>query len=107
MNGSESLKSSFEKAIVEAIDLSEVFHIDNQPILNGVFAVEKSGEPAPGECRVTRLNLVPTSALQRLAYARRPPHIIWVQQLEFNRATTGASATMERRRSKRSVLRVA
>ena len=26
----------FRKGIVEAIDLSEVFHIDNQPILTGV-----------------------------------------------------------------------
>ena len=58
----------YRTGIVEAIELDEVFHIDNQPILNGVFAVPKSGTPAPGECRVTRLimNLVPTNALQKL-----------------------------------------
>ncbi|CAE7765025.1 unnamed protein product [Symbiodinium sp. CCMP2592] len=58
----------YKKGIVEAIELSEVFHVGDQPVLNGVFAVPKSGTPAPGECRVTRLimNLVPANALQKL-----------------------------------------
>ncbi|CAE7825917.1 unnamed protein product [Symbiodinium sp. CCMP2592] len=58
----------FRKGILEPIDLSEVFRVDDQPILNGIFAVEKGGDPAPGEARVTRLimNLVPTNSLQRL-----------------------------------------
>ena len=65
----------FRKGIVEAIDLEEVFHIGNQPILNGVFAVEK------GECRVTRLiyNESRANKCFAKAYGGRPPRVIRIQ----------------------------
>ncbi|CAE7323141.1 unnamed protein product [Symbiodinium sp. CCMP2456] len=58
----------YKKGIVAPIEVEEIFHVDGEPVLNGVFAVEKGGEPAPGECRVTRLimNLVPANSLQKL-----------------------------------------
>ncbi|CAE7898809.1 unnamed protein product, partial [Symbiodinium microadriaticum] len=58
----------YNKGIVAPIEAEEIFHVDGVPVLNGVFAVEKGGEPAPGECRVMRLimNLVPANSLQKL-----------------------------------------
>ncbi|OLQ14933.1 hypothetical protein AK812_SmicGene929 [Symbiodinium microadriaticum] len=58
----------YNKGIVAPIEAEEIFHVNGVPVLNGVFAVEKGGEPLPGECRVTRLimNLVPANSLQKL-----------------------------------------
>ena len=64
----------FAKGIVEGISLEEVHHVRGSPVLNGVFAVEKSGTPSPGESRITRLimNLVPSNSLQRLMTSDLP-----------------------------------
>lgn len=58
----------YDRGIIEAIPLSQVFHANGLPVLNGAFAVEKRGKAGAGQCRVTRLimNLVPTNAFQRL-----------------------------------------
>lgn len=57
-----------ELGILAEIAYEEIFQVDGQPILNGAFAVEKKGVPAPGQCRVTRLimNLVPSNSYQVL-----------------------------------------
>ena len=57
-----------DRGILAPIDLTEVFSVQGQPVLNGAFAVEKKGLPGPGEKRVTRLimNLVPSNSYQRL-----------------------------------------
>ena len=49
------VKVLYDKRIVEPIMVDDVFHVHGRPLLNGVFAVEKSGTPAPGEARITRL----------------------------------------------------
>ena len=68
------VKVLYDKRIVEPIMVDDVFHVHGRPLLNGVFAVEKSGTPAPGEARITRLimNLVPSNALQKLMTADLP-----------------------------------
>ncbi|CAK0790348.1 unnamed protein product [Prorocentrum cordatum] len=44
---------------------SELVRVRGEPVLNGLFAVEKKGTPAPGATRVTRLilNMVPGNSL--------------------------------------------
>ena len=42
----------FERGIIEPIAYGDIFKVDNVPVLNGAFAVEKKGKAAPGECRV-------------------------------------------------------
>ncbi|CAK0805394.1 unnamed protein product, partial [Prorocentrum cordatum] len=44
---------------------SELVRVRGEPVLNGLFAVEKKGAPAPGATRVTRLilNMVPGNSL--------------------------------------------
>ena len=68
------VKVLYDKGIVEGISLEEVFHVRGEPVLNGAFAVEKSGTPADGQARVTRLimNLVPANSIQRLMTADLP-----------------------------------
>ena len=58
----------YDRGIIESIPLSEVFHANGVPVLNGAFAVEKRGKAGVGQCRVTRLimNFVPTNSFQRL-----------------------------------------
>eukprot|EP00438_Fugacium_kawagutii_P028805 Skav222861 [mRNA] locus=scaffold2201:87314:93953:- [translate_table: standard] len=62
------VEALYKRGIVAPIKLSEVFTVDGTPVLNGAFAVNKKGDPAPGECRVTRLimNLVPANSYQVL-----------------------------------------
>ena len=57
-----------ELGILAEIAYEDTFQVDGQPILNGAFAVEKKGAPAPGQSRVTRLimNLVPSNSYQVL-----------------------------------------
>ncbi|CAJ1445108.1 unnamed protein product, partial [Effrenium voratum] len=58
----------FERGIIEPIAYGDIFKVDNVPVLNGAFAVEKKGKAAPGECRVTRLimNMIPGNSYQKL-----------------------------------------
>ena len=58
----------FKRGIIEAIELEDVFHGPEGPVLNGAFAVEKKGRPGEGQVRVTRLimNFVPTNSFQKL-----------------------------------------
>ena len=35
----------YREGIIEPIALEDIFHVGNHPVLNGVFAVEKSGNP--------------------------------------------------------------
>ena len=46
----------------------DIFQVDGVMVLNGAFAVEKSGTPAPGESRITRfiMNMTPSNAYQVL-----------------------------------------
>eukprot|EP00959_Pyramimonas_sp_CCMP1952_P127074 2657845-Pyramimonas_sp.AAC.1 len=43
----------------------QLVRVRGEPLLNGLFAVEKKGKPGPGAERVTRLilNMVPGNAL--------------------------------------------
>ena len=61
-------KVLFERGIIEAIPLKDVFHAHGEPVLNGAFTVLKKGKVQGGEKRVTRLimNFVPTNSFQRL-----------------------------------------
>ncbi|CAE7773634.1 unnamed protein product [Symbiodinium necroappetens] len=43
------VKVLYDKGIVEGISLEEVFRVRGEPVLNGAFAVEKSGTPADGQ----------------------------------------------------------
>ena len=54
--------------IMEPIKREEIFRVRGELLLNGIFAVEKKGVPAPGETRITRLimNCVPSNSIQRL-----------------------------------------
>eukprot|EP00435_Cladocopium_sp_Y103_P073137 s88_g42.t1 len=58
----------FDRGIIQPIPLSQVFHVQGVPVLNGAFAVEKRGTAGAGQCRVTRLimNFVPSNTFQRL-----------------------------------------
>lgn len=61
-------KLLYERGIIESIDYNNIFHVGDQAVLNGAFAVAKKGEPLPGETRITRLimNLIPSNSYQRL-----------------------------------------
>ncbi|CAE7606234.1 unnamed protein product [Symbiodinium sp. CCMP2592] len=56
------------KNIMEPIKREEIFRVRGELLLNGIFAVEKKGVPAPGETKITRLimNCVPSNSIQRL-----------------------------------------
>jgi hypothetical protein len=42
----------FYRGIIAPIALSDVFHANGCPVLNGAFAVEKRGRAGVGQCRV-------------------------------------------------------
>ena len=58
----------FQRNILEPIPESEIFCVGNTKVLNGAFAVGKSGSHAAGEKRITRLimNFVPSNTFQML-----------------------------------------
>ena len=45
------------KKILAPISQDALFRVRGRMLLNGIFAVEKKGVPAPGECRITRLTM--------------------------------------------------
>ena len=63
-----------EKQILAPIDRESIFRVRGEPLLNGVFTVEKKGVAAPGEHRITRLimNCVPSNSIQRLMVGDLP-----------------------------------
>ena len=58
----------FERGILAPIKKEDIFAVEGVPVLNGAFAVEKKGEPLPGQSRITRLimNMVPSNSYQLL-----------------------------------------
>ena len=59
----------YELGIIEAIRLEDIFHVQNAPVLNGAFAVEKKGRAGVGQSRVTRVryhDFIPANCFQRL-----------------------------------------
>eukprot|EP00438_Fugacium_kawagutii_P028684 Skav214062 [mRNA] locus=scaffold2017:694813:699466:+ [translate_table: standard] len=59
----EAVKAaSPQRGIVESIKYDDIFRAKGKVVLNGAFAVEKKGEPLPGEARITRLimNFIPS-----------------------------------------------
>lgn len=62
------VKVLYERNILETIDKADIFSVDGELVLNGAFAVEKNGQPAPGEKKVTRfiMNMTPANAYQVL-----------------------------------------
>ena len=73
MNGSKDERIDIAVTLVQRnilcpIDYSDSFKVKGEPVLNGMFSVEKTGAPAAGEKRVTQsiMNLVPSNCLQRL-----------------------------------------
>jgi hypothetical protein len=66
-----SCSSGKNKCNQAPIDESEIFSVQGTLVLNGAFAVSKSGVPgvpAPGESRITRsmMNMTPSNAYQML-----------------------------------------
>ena len=63
-------KLLYDRRILRAIGLKDVFHLSGKPVFVGGFAVQKKGEPASGFEKVTRfiLNMVPTNAYMKLLY---------------------------------------
>eukprot|EP00435_Cladocopium_sp_Y103_P070974 s223_g36.t1 len=61
----------FARNILAPIDYEDIYKVNNSPVLNGMFAVLKKGQPGKGEKQVTRLimNLTPSNSLQRLMTA--------------------------------------
>ena len=64
----EICKVLLERKIIEPIAEDDIFSVDGVKVLNGAFAVEKKGVPAPGQKRITRLImfLIPGNSYQRL-----------------------------------------
>ena len=62
------------KQILVPIPNKDIYHVHDKPLLNGIFSVEKKGDPGPGECRITRLimNCVPSNSIQRLMVGDLP-----------------------------------
>eukprot|EP00435_Cladocopium_sp_Y103_P044257 s197_g12.t1 len=62
------VKVLYEQNILSTIPKEEIFSVGGVPILNGAFSVVKSGVPAPGQARITRLimNMVPANSYQTL-----------------------------------------
>ena len=58
----------YKRNLVTTIKKDEIFSVDGVAVLNGAFAVNKSGTPAEGEQRITRLimNMVPANSYQLL-----------------------------------------
>ena len=62
------VKELYDRNILAVIPKEEIFSVDGELVLNGAFAVAKSGDPAPGEARITRfiMNMSPSNAYQVL-----------------------------------------
>lgn len=58
----------FQRNLVATIEEDEIFSVGGVRVLNGAFAVKKSGTPAVGEDKITRLimNMVPSNSYQLL-----------------------------------------
>ena len=58
----------YKRGICGICDISEAFQVDGVPVTVGAFAVEKKGEPLPGQVRITRVivNMIPTNSYQRM-----------------------------------------
>eukprot|EP00974_Lingulodinium_polyedra_P078269 7579062-Lingulodinium_polyedra.AAC.1 len=65
----ETVAHLVDLGILAVIDERDIFRAHGKRVTNGIFAVEKSGVPAPGEARVTRfiLNMVPANSYLRVA----------------------------------------
>ena len=62
------VKELHQRNILAVIPKEEIFSVDGVMVLNGAFAVSKSGVAAPGEVRITRfiMNMTPSNAYQVL-----------------------------------------
>ena len=62
------VEALYQRRILTTIEESEIFKVNGELVLNGAFAVGKSGTPAEGEKRITRLimNMVPSNSYQML-----------------------------------------
>ena len=58
----------YKRNLVAIIEKDDIFKVDGEAVLNGAFAVNKSGTPAAGEVRIIRLimNMVPANSYQLL-----------------------------------------
>lgn len=58
----------FQRNIITTIEEKDIFKVGGTAVLNGAFAVAKSGIPGPGAKRITRLimNMVPSNSYQFL-----------------------------------------
>eukprot|EP00435_Cladocopium_sp_Y103_P015762 s1497_g3.t2 len=62
------VKVLYERNILATIEEQDIFKVKGEMVLNGAFAVLKSGVAAEGESRITRLimNMTPSNAYQML-----------------------------------------
>ena len=62
------VRELYDRSILAVIPKENIFSVDGVMVLNGAFAVAKSGVAAPGESRITRfiMNMTPSNAYQVL-----------------------------------------